>query len=79
MHRYLRDKILIKKLATRVKMLRLKHELTQDQLSIKSGIDSMYISKIERGLINTSISHIAAIAKAFAMEPWELLYFDNEK
>ena len=33
------------------------------------------ISRIERGIINTSISHVFAIAKALKVEPSELFTF----
>jgi len=53
----------------RIKKIRTESKLTQEQVAWEAGIEPMQLSRIERGVINTSISHILAIAKAMNVKP----------
>jgi len=72
--KYLRDETGIKKFGKRLHELRIKKKLTQEALAWEAGIEPMHISKIERGVINTSLSHILVLAKALKIKPSE--FFD---
>ncbi len=56
-------------------MLRLAKGLTQEQLSLEIGTDNSYISNIENARSDIPLSKIRLIAKAFDIEPYELLKF----
>jgi transcriptional regulator with XRE-family HTH domain len=73
--KYLRDEIGIKKFGERVKQLRLSKNMTQEDVAWEAGIEPMQLSRIERGIINTSLSHILAIAKAIGVKPKDLIDF----
>lgn len=70
--KYLRDEKGIKKFGNRVKKIRLSKNLTQEQVAWEAGIEPMQVSRIERGIINTSLSHILTLAKALKINPSEL-------
>lgn len=72
--KYLRDESGIKKFGKKLKAIRTQKEMTQETLAWEAGIEPMHISKIERGIINTSLSHILALAKALKINPSE--FFD---
>ncbi|WP_339207898.1 helix-turn-helix transcriptional regulator [Paenibacillus sp. FSL K6-3182] len=48
-------------------------EITQDQLSLFTRIDRSYISEIENGLKNPSLTTILMLARALYLKPSELL------
>ena len=64
-----RDPVAIKILADNVKRYRIDRKLSQETLANLAGIEYSQISRIERGVINTSISVIFAIAKALDTKP----------
>jgi transcriptional regulator with XRE-family HTH domain len=70
--KYLRDEEGIKKFGNRVKEIRFSKNISQEALAYAAELEYSQISRIERGLINTSLSHILAIAKALEVEPAEL-------
>jgi len=57
-------------------MLRLKEGLTQQQLAFEAGLELSQISRIERGLINTSVSQLFIIAKTLDLTPKDLFDFE---
>ena len=69
----LRDTYAIHLLAENLKRYRLEQNLTQEELANKAGIEFSTVSRIERGLLNASISLVFAIAKALDIEPTLLL------
>ena len=69
--KYLRDEVGIIKFGKKLREFRLKKNHTQESLAWEAGIEPMHISKIERGIINTSLSHILALAKALKINPSE--------
>lgn len=56
----------------RVRYLRLKNSLSQEDLADKCGLDRTYIGGIERGERNPSLKNIYRIAIALDVEPSEL-------
>jgi transcriptional regulator with XRE-family HTH domain len=60
-------------LARNMRKLRAERGLSQEALAVDAGIDRTYVSSIERGQRNVSIDNVGRIAKALAVEPWELL------
>jgi transcriptional regulator with XRE-family HTH domain len=62
-------------LAANVKSHRLRCNLTQERLAIMADIEFSQVSRIERGVINTSISVVFIIAKALGIKPSQLLEF----
>ena len=57
---------------------RMKNDLTQEELAFKSDLTLSQIGRIERGMINTTVSTILVIAKALNIHPKELLSFTYE-
>jgi transcriptional regulator with XRE-family HTH domain len=78
--KYLRKDKVIVLVGLKIKSLRLQHQKTQEQVAFEAGIEPMQLSKIERGIINTSISQIFAIATAIGIHPKEIfdIDFDHE-
>jgi len=56
-----------------VKMMRLKRGWAQDVLAELSSLHRNYIGNIERYEVNAGIDNIDKIAKAFEVEPSDLL------
>ena len=50
-------------LGYRLKKARLKEELTQEELSQRTGVDQSDISKLEKGMLNPSIGLLRRVAK----------------
>jgi len=69
----LRDSVAIKTLAYNVKKYRKEKNLSMEALAYRIGVEYSQISRIERGVINTSVSVIFAVAKALEIEPSQLL------
>lgn len=60
------------KLICKIKLLREKNNISQRVFSELLGLDSSYISKFERGLINISLEKLIDIANYFNIEVREL-------
>ena len=69
----------IKKFGARLKEVRKAKNITQEELVRKTGFDLSQIGRIERGLINTSISHVLKIAECLGVAPNELFTFPPVK
>jgi transcriptional regulator with XRE-family HTH domain len=65
----LRNQHAINILAEKVRKHRIAQELSQEALANMAGIEFSTISRIERGVMNTSISVIFAIADALNIKP----------
>ena len=59
-----------------LKALRESKDITQAQLSIDCDFDVSVISRIERGVVNTSLSNLKLIADALKVEMQELFNFE---
>ena len=60
----------------RVRALRKRVGLSQEQLALKCGLDRTYIGGVERGERNISIVNIEKIARAIELSPRDL--FEDE-
>jgi transcriptional regulator with XRE-family HTH domain len=72
------NKFLLKEFGTRIRDLRTQVNLSQEQLSFKTGFHRTYIGMIERGERNISLTNIAVFSKAFEMDISDLLDFKNQ-
>ena len=66
----------LEKFGKRLKQIRLSKGFTQAELANDLGIEISQVSRIERGIINTSIGNINAIANVLGVELRELFDFD---
>ena len=71
-----RDQVFIDKIRKRILEIRKEKGIVQEDLVDRTGLSLIQIGRIERGISNTSISNIAAIARALEVHPNELLNFD---
>ena len=71
-----RDKRFIKAFGKHLKELRIKKNLSQEDLANDSNIPINQIGRIERGEINTTISTMYTISKALEIHHKELLDFN---
>ena len=60
-----------------LRKLRLAKGLTQEQLANELGIEISQISRIERGVINTSVTTLYAIAKTLKIDVSQLFVFET--
>ncbi|MBX3302072.1 MAG: helix-turn-helix transcriptional regulator [Nitrospira sp.] len=67
----------------RIKTVRQRNGLTQDQLAEQVGLSPKYISGIERGVENPTMDNLIRLAKALGVETYDLFLFgeseDSEK
>lgn len=67
----------------RIKIVRQRSGLTQDQLAEQVGLSPKYISGIERGVENPTMNILIRVAKMLGVEPYDLFLFgeseENEK
>ena len=63
----------------RLRKLRLEKGLSQQELAFAADVELSQISRIERGVINTSISQVFNIADAMEMHPSKLFDFEIKK
>lgn len=64
-----------KKLGKKIRELRKKKELTQEELAYRSDLDYSYINQIENGKRNPSMDAVERIAKALSVKAKDLLDF----
>ncbi|ELR69299.1 hypothetical protein C900_05183 [Fulvivirga imtechensis AK7] len=69
----IRDKEILEKFGTNLKVIRKEKGLTQEELAFRSGLALSQIARIETGRLNSSICTLITIAKALQIEPGELL------
>jgi len=63
----------LKHFGEKVRELRIKRGLSQEQLAESSGLHRTYISSLELGKRNVSLVNIHALAKALGVSPDKLL------
>ncbi len=73
--KYKRNDKGIKDFGTNLKKIRRAKNVTQEQLAFDTGLELSQIGRIERGVINTSISNVFEIANALDIDPVELWKF----
>jgi transcriptional regulator with XRE-family HTH domain len=64
--------LLQRRVASRVRHLRLARGLTQEALAARAGIAVRHVQKIEAGEINTTLRTIARLALALEVDPSEI-------
>lgn len=62
-----------RRFGVRLRELRLKARLSQEDLALEAGLDRTYVSSVERGERNISIQNIAKLAKALRVRAARLL------
>ena len=62
-----------KQLGEKIRRLRKKQGISQEELGFRSGVHRTYIGAIERAEQNVSIDNIHKIAKALKVSPKDLL------
>jgi len=66
-----------KNIGKRIKNLREKRHLTQENLAEKAGISQDYLGKIEVCINRPGLKTIFKLAEAMGVEPYELLKFKD--
>lgn len=69
------DKVLCKKFGRRLAALRKSKNMTQEELSFHVNISPSYLSSIERGITDTTISTVKRLAKALNIKFTDLFDF----
>lgn len=73
--KYTRHPEALKKFGERLRELRKAKGWSQEELANRADIELSQISRIERGVINTSLSQVFVIAEALGVEASELFRF----
>ena len=63
----------------RIKIVRQRSGLTQDQLAEEVGLSPKYISGIERGVENPTMDILIRLAKVLGVEPYDLFLFGESE
>jgi len=71
------NKFLLKEFGDRIRYFRIQENLSQEQLSHKTGFHRTYIGMIERAERNISLTNMAVFAFNLTLD--ELLKFDKAK
>lgn len=61
-----------------LRLHRLANGYTQEQLANELGVEISQISRIERGILNTSVTMIYSVSKILKIDVAELFDFDKE-
>ena len=69
------DKIYLIAFGENLRQIREQKNITQAQLAIDCDFDVSVISRIERGVVNTSLSNLKLISNALGVEIIELFKF----
>ncbi|MDN3548933.1 helix-turn-helix domain-containing protein [Mucilaginibacter aquaedulcis] len=68
-----KNKVLLKKLGTRIYKIRLEKGLSQDEVSYRCDVDRAKISKLETGNANCNVTTLVELAKGLNVDVRELL------
>lgn len=74
-----KNKNFLLKLGEHIRTIRVSKNITQEQLANEIGAEISQISRIERGIISTSISNLHNISKVLDIPLKELLDFPTEE
>ena len=66
------DKVLSRKFGQKISELRYNLDISQEELAFRANISPSYMSAIERGITDTTISTAKRLAKALQVELFEL-------
>lgn len=72
---YFKDEKFLKKFGANLKKVRKAKGISQEKLANDLGFSQPHIVKIELGYVNTSISHVSAIAKTLKVPVQSLFDF----
>lgn len=64
----IRNEEVMRNLGNNIRALRKSMSITQEELSFRAGVSLSQVARIETGKINTTVSTLAAIAKALGVE-----------
>lgn len=70
------DKVLCKKFGKKITFLRKEFGITQEELAFRTNISPSYMSAIERGITDTTISTAKRLAKALNVKIQDLFLFN---
>lgn len=65
------------KFGEKIKELRTKQHITQEELSFRSGVSRSHIGMIEKGLRDISLTCIFKLSRALNTPIYEIFDFDN--
>ncbi len=71
----MKDETFLENIGIKIKILRTKQKLSQEDLGLSANVERSYLGKIERGRQNPSLLIIKHIAEALNVEIQELLNF----
>ncbi len=74
-----KNKIFLLKLGEHIRAIRVSKNITQEQLANEIGAEISQISRIERGIINTSIANLQNISIALDIPLKDLLDFSSDE
>ncbi len=69
------DKVLCRKFGKRLSDLRKDANITQEELAFQANISPSYLSAIERGITDTTISTVKRLSKALDQDLITLFHF----
>ncbi|MBD5401676.1 helix-turn-helix transcriptional regulator [bacterium] len=72
---YKYDKVLCRKFGKRITYLRKEAEITQEELAFRANISPSYMSAIERGITDTTLSTLKRLSKALNTQITDLFNF----
>lgn len=72
------DKVLCKKFGKKIVSLRSANNLKQDETAFQAGISTSYLSAIERGITDSTLSTAKRLAKVFGLDIRDLFVFDKK-
>ena len=75
---HVRDKKLLAKFGSHLREQRLNSGLSQQKLAFKADVSLSQISRIERGLLNPTLSTLAVLSKALGISLSEMFDFFEE-
>ena len=64
-----------KRFGLRVKEIRMKQQISQEELAFRCGLSKNYVSDVERGTRNISLKSIEKFAKGFQIKESDLFRF----
>lgn len=73
--KYKRNDTAVKQFGSNLKRLRKELGVSQEELAYRTELELSQIGRIERGVINTSISNVFLIAEALNILPKDLFDF----
>lgn len=66
------------RLGLNVRRLRKERELSQERLSLLSGLSRAYVSSVETGRRNATLDTLEILARTLGVEGWELIRSPTE-